>query len=138
VVFEMTIPLSVRAPGQARTELETTYAETMDRPLLDDIKLMTSELVTNAVQHSGCPDGDPLLLRATVIDGVLRVAIGDGGWTTDSVEARSTYPPSGLGVVRLLSDRWSSYRDGHFTVWFEINVTTRTRLSRTIPVPLAK
>jgi len=136
VEFEMTIPLSIRAPGQARTELETTYAETMERPLLDDIKLMASELVTNAVQHSQCPDGAPLLLRATVIDGVLRVAVGDGGSTTDRVEPRATKPPSGLGVVRLLSDRWSSNRDGGFTVWFEIDVTPRTTLSRTNVVKL--
>jgi anti-sigma regulatory factor (Ser/Thr protein kinase) len=138
VGIEMTPPLSVRAPGQARRELETTYAETMERPLLDDLKLMASELLTNAVQHSGCPEGAPLTLRATVVDDVLRVAVGDEGTTADQIEPRSTNPPSGLGVVRLLSDRWSSYRDGHFTVWFEIDVTTRKTLSRTIPVNLAR
>jgi len=138
VEFEMTIPLSISAPGQARRSLETAFAETMDRSLLDDVKLVASELVTNAVQHSGRPEGDPLSLSAIVADGVLRVALGDKGTTTDHVEARSTDPPSGLGVVRLLSDRWSSYRDGYLTVWFEINVTTPTTLSRTIPVRLAK
>jgi hypothetical protein len=44
--------------------------------------------------------------------------------------------PSGLGVVRLLSDRWSSHCDGLFTAWFEIDVTTT--LSRSIPVELAE
>jgi hypothetical protein len=39
--------------------------------------------------------------------------------------------------VRLLSDRWSSYLDGLFTVWFEIDVTSRTILSRTSTVHLA-
>ena len=134
----MKLPLSIKAPGQARRELETTYAQTMERPLLDDVKLMASELVTNAVQHSGCAEGDPLSLRANVVDGVLRVALGDRGSTTDRVEARSTNPPSGLGVVRLLSDRWSSYRDGLFTVWFEIDVTSRTTLARTNAVNLAR
>jgi hypothetical protein len=89
----MKLPLSIRAPGEARKELETTYAQTMERALLDDVKLMTSELVTNAVQHSGCPQGDPLSLRATVVDGVLRVALGDQGTTTDHIEPRSTTPP---------------------------------------------
>ena len=133
----MTMPLSIRSPAEVRSALETTYADAMDRLLLDDVKLMASELVTNAVQHSGCPEGDPLLLRATVVDGVLRVALGDAGWTTDHLEPRSINPPSGLGVVRLLSDRWSSYRDGHFTVWFEINVVTRTTLTRAIAVNLS-
>jgi anti-sigma regulatory factor (Ser/Thr protein kinase) len=136
VDFEMKLPLSIRAPGQARRELETTYADTMERPLLDDVKLMASELVTNAVQHSRCPEGDPLSLRASVVDGVLRVALGDNGSTADRVEPRSAHPPSGLGVVRLLSDRWSSDRDGLFTVWFEIDVTPRTTLSRANAVNL--
>ena len=131
----MKLPLSMRAPGQARSELETTYAQTMERPLLDDVKLMASELVTNAVRHSGCAEGDPISLRATVLNGVLRVALGDNGSTTDRVEPRSAQPPSGLGVIQTLSDRWASHRNGLFTVWFEIDVTPT--LARTNAVNLA-
>jgi len=133
----MNLPLSIRAPAYARSELETTYAKAMERALLDDVKLMASELVTNAVQHSGCVEGDPLSLYANVAHGVLRVSLDDEGSSTHRVEPRSTSPPSGLGLVRLLSDRWSSSRDEHFTVWFEIDVTVRTPLSRSNAVDLA-
>ena len=34
-----------------------------------------SEIVTNAVHHSGRPEGDPLMVRATVADGSLRVGV---------------------------------------------------------------
>jgi len=136
VRLELKLPLSVRAPGEARRELETTYAQTMERSLLDDIELMASELVTNAVQHSGCAEGDPLSLDASVVDGILRVALGDEGSTIDHVEPRSKNPPSGLGILWLLSDRWSSNSDGLFTVWFEIDVTSRITLSRTNAVIL--
>jgi len=133
----MNLPLSIRAPAKARSELETTYAHAMERSLLDDVKLMASELVTNAVQHSGCVEGEPLSLCANVAHGVLRVSLDDEGSSTHRVEPRSTSPPSGLGLVRLLSDRWSSSRDEHFTVWFEIDVTVRTPLSRSNAVDLA-
>jgi len=136
--FDMTLILSIRAPGEARRSLESVYATTMDRALLDDVKLMASELVANAVQHSGRPEGDPLSLSCTVVDNVLRVAIGDHGTTVDHLRPRSMHPPSGLGLVGLLSDHWSSYRDGALTVWFEINITPHTTLTRSIPIHIAR
>lgn len=130
----MTVALSCRAPAAVRDSLETRYASTMDRSLLDDVKIMASELVTNAVQHSGRPDGDPLSLSATVADGVLHVDVGNEGSGVPSLEPRSLCPPSGLGYLEILSDRWSSHQTDSFHVWFEIDVTSRTLLGRTHPV----
>jgi signal transduction histidine kinase len=123
----MTIALSVHAPSEVRHSLEERYAGSMERSLLDDLTLLASEVVTNAVQHSGCPQGDPLDVQTTVLDGVLRLEVTDRGAGVDMLAPRSIDPPSGLGFVEILSDRWSSRVNGSFHVWFELDVDVVTR-----------
>ena len=125
----MTVPLSRHAPRQVRHSLEARYADAMDRSLLDDIQLMASEIATNSVQHSDRADGDPLAMRSSLVGGVFRVELKDRGSAVQPLEPRSTDPPSGLGLVERLSDRWGS-NNGSCHVWFEIDVT----LFRTTPV----
>jgi len=125
---DVTVALSLHAPSQVRRSLESRYSESMDRPLLDDVVLLTSEMVTNAVQHSGRPDGDPLSVQASVSDGVLRIEVADLGHGVYNLEVGSVDPPSGLRFVQLLSDRWSSRINGSFRVWFEIDVVSRSVL----------
>ena len=129
----MTTPLALGAPGAIRRSLEGFYAGTMDRSLLDDVKVMASEMTSNAVQHSGCADGDPLSVSANVSNGVLHVEVGDEGHGAATLLPRSLHPPSGLGYVELLSDRWSSRRNASFHVWFESDVVSRTLLARATP-----
>jgi hypothetical protein len=43
---------------------------------------------------------------------------------------RATNPPSGPGLVELLSDRWSSHQNDTFHVWFEIDITSAVSVSR--------
>lgn len=126
----MLFGLSMHAPRQVRHSLEARYAGSMERSLLDDVTLLSSEVVTNAVQHSGRPDGDPLTFESSVIDGVLRVEVTDEGRGVLHLQPRAINPPSGLGYVEILSDRWSSHVNGSFHVWFEIDVTSRSMLWR--------
>jgi anti-sigma regulatory factor (Ser/Thr protein kinase) len=121
----VTIALSLQAPGQVRRSLESHYSASMDRRLLNDVVLLASEIVTNAVQHSGCPNGDPLAIQASLTKGVFRVEVTDRGPGVHNLQARSIEPPSGLGYVQLLSDRWSSRVGESFHVWFEIDVVSR-------------
>ena len=60
--------------------------------------------------------------------------VGDEGSGLASLEPRSLNPPSGLGYLEILSDRWSSHQTDSFHVWFEIDVTARTVLTRTTAV----
>ena len=126
----MTVALSIHAPGQVRHSLEERYGDSMERSLLDDLTLLASEVVTNAVQHSGCPQGDLLDVQTTVLDGVLRLEVTDRGTGTHMLAPRSVDPPSGLSYLEILSDRWSSRADDSFHVWFEIDVVNRTMLYR--------
>ena len=111
-------------PAQARRIIAHELASRLPERILDDVKLMVSELVTNGIVH-GAPDDDPLMLdlvvnghvqcRARVRCGVLdhgrgfakRVRDhGPGGW--------------GLQVIEQLSDRWGMQSSPQRTeVWFE-------------------
>ena len=132
VNHDLTVALSLQAPREIRHSLEARYAGAMERSLLDDVTLLASEVVTNAVQHSGRPDGDPVTLESSVVDGVLRVEITDEGQGVIRLEPRATDPPSGLGYVEILSDRWSSRLNDSFHVWFEIDVASHMTVYRRV------
>ncbi len=126
----MMLALSIRAPRQVRDSLELQYAGSMERSLLDDVRLLTSEIVSNAVQHSGRPAGDPLTMESSLVGGVFRVDVSDGGRGKPELTPRTMSPPSGLGIVQMLSDRWSSHQNDTFRVWFEIDVETAATVRR--------
>jgi anti-sigma regulatory factor (Ser/Thr protein kinase) len=86
----------------------------------EDVLLVVSELVTNALVHG---DGPPAL-RVRVSASHVRIEVGDTG--AELPEARVPGPSSGWGlhVVRLLSTGWGispdeSGKDGK-VVWCEL------------------
>jgi len=125
----VTIELSVHAPRDARRYFDR-YAATLHHALLDDIRILTSEIVTNAVRHSGRPPGDPIEIRTSLTDETVRVEVVDRGSGVARLRPRSKTPPSGLQYVQLISDRWSSSIVKCFHVWFEIDVKSNALISR--------
>jgi anti-sigma regulatory factor (Ser/Thr protein kinase) len=109
------------APARARTALRS-----LDRTLgelRDDADLLVSELVTNSVVHAGA---DLVELRATADAAGIHIEVSDPGPGFDRSEARRE--PSlegdggyGLNIVHLLSHRWGVKRNGHASVWLEID-----------------
>ncbi|WP_236654659.1 ATP-binding protein [Streptacidiphilus anmyonensis] len=108
----------VRASLAARGWLDDPGAD--QRAAVEDVLLMTSELVTNACLHAGGP------VALTVSDagwGRLRVEVLDA--SPEAPRVRPTTAPGrpgghGLRVVRLLARRWGSEaRPGGKAVWFE-------------------
>ncbi len=120
--LDLTVGLSVDAPRQAR-HLLAVYRDQIEESVFDDLCVLTSELVTNAVQHSGRPRRDPIAITVSPGPDVLRVDVTDGGACTRPLRVRSFEPPSGLRYLELMSDRWGS-EAGNDTcrVWFEIDV----------------
>jgi anti-sigma regulatory factor (Ser/Thr protein kinase) len=53
------------APGAAREILDATLAQRLDPEALSELRLVVSELVTNAVRHAGEPTRLRLLHRAS-------------------------------------------------------------------------
>lgn len=95
------------------------------RHVVDDAMLLTSELVTNAVRHSGQASDDPIELTVSVETDLLRVMVRDQGTGFDPGDARARSDNGGWGftLVRRLSSRWGVDRTGGGTdVWFEIDL----------------
>ena len=110
------------APGQARDAVAPLRGRIGDRTLAD-VRLIISELVTNAVRHA---PGEPISVTVDVDDeGVVRGEIEDHG--AGGVRLRATSPSEpggfGLGIVDALTDRWG-VGDGSTRVWFELADTS--------------
>jgi anti-sigma regulatory factor (Ser/Thr protein kinase) len=89
-----------------------------------DVRLLVSELVTNAVRHANLAPGDVILLVIDVADSVLRVEVHDpGGGFVPRAPAPDPARPSGWGLylVEELADRWGVDSDERTLVWFELD-----------------
>ncbi|WP_236653600.1 ATP-binding protein [Streptacidiphilus melanogenes] len=90
------------------------------RAVVEDVLLMTSELVTNACLHAGGPR--QLVVSST--GGRLRVEVEDGTDQPPVVRAAVPAHPGGHGlrVLQRLSHAWGCEprKDGK-AVWFEID-----------------
>jgi anti-sigma regulatory factor (Ser/Thr protein kinase) len=92
-----------------------------------DVLIVASELVNNAVVHSGCDHEDVLAVRATLSVDRLLFSVRDPGSSDQDAEARADGDGDtggwGLRLVDQLAARWGSQRhDGH-RVWAEMAVT---------------
>lgn len=97
--------------------------------MCEDASLIASELVTNAVLHSGCGPDDRINLYAGLSRECLRISVHDPGAsdTTPEVLPEGDRPSGGLGLrlVQQIAFRWGTeHRDGRY-VWAEL----RTRSS---------
>ena len=108
-----------RAVGDARRFLRRTLGDWgVDDDTADSTVLCLSEVVTNAVVHTGQPSE----VRALLEDGVLTVSVRDQGvgYTAGSVDADPLRVHGrGLELVDALASRWGSEVDNvGMTVWF--------------------
>jgi GAF domain-containing protein/anti-sigma regulatory factor (Ser/Thr protein kinase) len=119
------LPGSTEAAAAARREIGTVVDAWGMAALRDDVVLLVSELVTNAVLHAR----PPLRLHAEADDHRLRVGVDDAG---SAVVLRPRLFPAadqeqgrGLALLEMLSDRWgiAARQDGK-TVWFELDRPT--------------
>ena len=120
--FRLSIGGGALAAGRARRELSRLRAD-LDPPLLESVRLLVTELVTNSVRHA-----EAGWVELSVIVGAERVRVeianpgspfepvlheddptSDGGW--------------GLFLVDRLSDSWGVVEEddtGSQRVWFEV------------------
>jgi anti-sigma regulatory factor (Ser/Thr protein kinase) len=118
--YSVNLPKSSSAAALARRAVERLHGE-VRRDTLADVRLLVSELVTNAVEHVSS-DGE-IELRVDVHDHVLRVEVLDPGpgFTPRPRRADDRKDGgSGLHFVSRLADRWAVDVNGRARVWFEL------------------
>jgi anti-sigma regulatory factor (Ser/Thr protein kinase) len=103
---------------QARLFLDR-IREHVSEQVLEDARLLVSELVANAVEHVE-EDGE-IELRVDLSDGVLRVEVLDPG---PGFEPRPRQEGTdrgwGLHFTDRLATRWAADHEGRARVWFEL------------------
>jgi serine/threonine-protein kinase RsbW len=88
------------------------------------VRLLVSEVVTNAVRHANLATGDAIELVVELNRRTLRVEVHDpGGGFVPSAPAPDPTRPSGWGLylVAELADRWGVDSDETTLVWFEFD-----------------
>ena len=112
----------VDAAAHAREALEQLDGH-LEEQVLEDMRLLVTELVTNSVRHSDAAPGDPVRLEVSVHDDRVRVLVEDGG---SGFRPRARTPDSpddggwGLHLVEQVSDRWGVSGGGRTRVWLEL------------------
>jgi anti-sigma regulatory factor (Ser/Thr protein kinase) len=112
------LPRAPDAPGIARRRLARSFGDALDPRQLQTARLLTSELVTNALLHGA----GSITLRARLDADRLRVEVIDEGDGLDPAGPRRD--SDGVGGYGLLivdseASRWgTSARTTH--VWFEL------------------
>jgi serine phosphatase RsbU (regulator of sigma subunit)/anti-sigma regulatory factor (Ser/Thr protein kinase) len=123
VDLTMELPSAPESAGAAREAL-APLGERLPDELLESIRLLVTELITNSVKH-GRGDERQVRVTVTLTPHVLRVEVTDGGsgFEPPPPPTEPSETPSGWGLylVDRLADRWG-VEDGDGTlVWFEID-----------------
>jgi anti-sigma regulatory factor (Ser/Thr protein kinase) len=88
-VFEHSVSSGPRAAVEARRYVRDRLATTLNASQLADCELMTSELVTNAVQHAQIDAGAFIGLDIGVEPATVHVSVVDSG---EGFHAREAFP----------------------------------------------
>jgi anti-sigma regulatory factor (Ser/Thr protein kinase) len=124
---DSTIRVSLSAdPSAAASARGLLYAiePALQPELMDDLRLLVSELVTNSVRHSGDDGGQAVELEVAVDASRIRVEVCDygTGFEPRPRDADQTKPGGwGLYLVDRLTDRWGVLCNHVTRVWFEID-----------------
>lgn len=103
--MNISLPADPQAPGTARSFVQGHLVEaTCELGLVDDVVLVASELVTNAVR-AGATDID---LTLEITPGAVELLVDDdaGGWPTPATPDEQAVGGRGLVIVERLSDSW--------------------------------
>jgi anti-sigma regulatory factor (Ser/Thr protein kinase) len=109
----------------AAREALATLDQRLDGGKLDDIRLLVSELVTNAIRHAGAPTGGVVALDVSINGPKVRVEVADAGTGFDPTpRADEMTKPGGWGLylVDRIADRWGIVRNHMNRVWFEVDL----------------
>jgi len=122
VEIELELDSGPTAAAEARTAVSVLDGKA-DPQVLEDVRLLVSEVVTNSIRHADSPSGATVGLKLAADPGVVRVEVTDTGpgfeprpRTASAMEAGGW----GLHLVDRLATRWGVDRRARSRVWFEI------------------
>lgn len=123
MIIEQRYRMGRQAAPRARRALDALAAE-LPGPVLENLRLLVSELVTNSVRHSRRRTGW-IAMRVESSMNRVRVEVSDPGSGFEVPDRDPTLTSTsgwGLFLVRRLADRWGVEEEPTTRVWFEIDL----------------
>jgi anti-sigma regulatory factor (Ser/Thr protein kinase) len=123
--LELYLPASGEAIGQARAFVDRFEALDDHADLRFAVRLLVSELFTNAVKYGSRRPNARVRFSVAVTDSHVRAEIGDNG--RGFPDGRATMPEPdaesgrGLAFLDALANRWGVVHNGETCVWFELD-----------------
>jgi anti-sigma regulatory factor (Ser/Thr protein kinase) len=109
------------APAEARRFLNS-LADDVPPPILDDVRLVTSELVTNSYKHAGNPPGHPIEVSVDLHPDRVRLEVVDRSLFDPTPETSAELRDVKWGLVLLdrIADDWGRVSEGG--IWAEFSL----------------
>lgn len=132
--------IEIKLPGELESAAAARKAvgELADRvpdELIGDVRLLVSELVTNALRHADLRNEDSIVLALDVRHDGVRVEVRDPGRGFEPPPQLNKDPDSGAGwglyLVSTVADRWGVETGGGTRVWFELDRPVESALPDT-------
>lgn len=120
-LLSLELPCDARAPAIVRDALAEVHDGGWS---LDDGRLVASELVGNAVRHSGCQLRHRLRIDVSRRDGRLLISVHDPGLSRQTAHVGGDDQADsggwGLRIIAKLSEAWGTERPDGYRVWAEL------------------
>ena len=120
--IELQLDSGPTAASEARAALAVLDGKA-DANVLEDVKLLLSEVVTNAVRHSASPRDAKIGLAVSLLGDAVRAEVIDAGHGFEPVPRgtpRDAVGGWGLHLVDRIARRWGVDTGTPARVWFEL------------------
>ncbi len=119
------VPGGAHAASSARKAILEQFGEILAPDERDVLRLLATELVTNAVLHGGADEQHHVILHLAAAPHRVRVEVCDGGPGLDPETLPRLEETGGDGLILLnaLASRWGLSTDNGTCVWFELDRT---------------
>ena len=104
-------------------------ASSLEPSVVDDVRLLISELVTNSIRHGALAPDDWIELEVEVGPTTVRVEVVDPGAGFDLPPPASPETPDapespgwGLAFLQKVASRWGVEHSDRTRVWFEMDL----------------
>jgi len=117
------IPAGIMAPGAARLVVDHCLRGLVAPRVLEDARLVVTELVTNRLLHADLRESDAVCVRVCVAGQAIRIEVENPG-TVGTLAANGSDPQAGRGfgleIMQRLAVQWGVRRHGSTCVWVDM------------------